>query len=220
MGLKKYLKGGKKAFTFGASFLTVVVGILAVILVLSQVTDFLGFRFYSSEETWKWIIGTAGLLLWISILICAVKSTNFMKKLILYSAAPMLFMLSAHFIMPIQTIDKKAPGAFFLKNSSRVSPGTILVVDGLVVAVCWFYKRNDIYLLNGAGELDYGLKYDDSKHRLLTVGQFKKLIEGDQGKKGVILITKTKDYVRYRPMLPKPVYEDISGCFAFVWFAR
>lgn len=219
VGLKKYLEGGKnRAFTFGASFLAVVVGVSAVVLVLSQVTDFLGLRVYSSGETWKWIIGTSGLLLWILLLICAVKSTDFMKKLILYSAAPMLFMLSAHFIMPNQALDRKAPGAFLIYNSNRVSPDNVLVTDGLVRAVCWFYKRNDVYILNGAGELDYGLKYDDSRHRLLNVGQFKKLITGNQGKKGVILIAETKDYVRYRPMLPKPVYEDISGRFAFVQF--
>ena len=219
VGLKKYLeRGEKRAFTFGASFLAVVLGVLAVIVVLSQVTDFLGFRVYSSEETWKWIIGTAGLLLWISLLICAVKSTDFMKKLILYSAAPMLFMLSAHFIMPNQTADRKAPGALLLKNSNRVRPDTVLVTKGLVGATCWFYKRNDVYLLDDRGELDYGLKYDDSKHRLLNVDQFKKLIAGDQGEKGVILITETKDYELYRPMLPKPVYEDISGRFVFVQF--
>jgi len=219
VGLKKYLEGGKKrTFTFGASFLAVVAGVLAVILVLSQATDFFGFRVYSSEETWKWIIGTAGLLLWISLLICAVKSTDFMKKLILYSAAPMFFILSAHFIMPDQTIYRKAPGSFLMNNSNRVSPDNVLVTDGPVRAVCWFYKRNDVYILNGAGELDYGLKYDDSRHRRLNVDQFKKLIEGDQGKKGVILITETKDYVRYKSILPKPVYADISGRFAFVQF--
>ena len=111
-----------------------------------------------------------------------------------------------------------APGSFLMNNSNRVSPDNVLVTDGLVRSACWFYKRNDVYILNGAGELDYGLKYDDSKHRLLTVGQFKKLIAGDQGKKGVILITETKDYIRYKPVLPKPVYEDISGRFAFVRF--
>jgi 4-amino-4-deoxy-L-arabinose transferase len=218
-GLKKYLEGGKKrAFTFGASFLAVVVGALAVILFLSQVTDFLGFRVYSPEEKWKWIIGTAGLLFWFSLLVYSIKLNDFRKKLILYSTAPMLFMLSVHFIIPNQTVDRKAPGALLLKNASRVSPDNVLVADGLAQAACWFYKRNDVYLLNGTGEFDYGLKYDDSKYRLLTVGQFKKLIEGDQGEKDVIFITETKDYELYRPMLPKTVYEDISGRFAFVQF--
>ena len=218
-GLKKYLEGEKKrAFTFGASFLAVSAGVLAVILVLSQVTDFWGFRVYRSEETWKWIIGAGGLMTWISLIICSVKATDFRKRFLLYGAAPMLLMFSAHFIMPNQTIDRKAPGSFLMNNSNRVSPDNVLVTDGLARAACWFYKRNDVYIISGAGELDYGLKYDDSKHRLLTVGQFKKLIEGDLGKKGVILITETKEYVRYRPMLPKPVYEDISERFTFVRF--
>jgi 4-amino-4-deoxy-L-arabinose transferase len=218
-GLKKYLEGQKnRAFTMGASFLSVVTGVPAVVLVLSQLTDFLGFRAYGPGETWKWVAGTAGPLLWISLIICSVKATNFRKKLILYSAAPMLFMLSTHFIMPNQIVDRKAPGALLLKNTSRVSPDTVLVADGLVQAACWFYKRDDVYLLNGAGELGYGLKYDDSKHRLLKVEQFKKLIAGEQGKKGVILIAKTKNYVRYKSMLPKPIYQEISNRFAFIQF--
>ena len=218
-GLKKYLDGGKeRAFTFGASFLAVMAGILAVILVLSQVTDFLGFRVYSSEETWKWVAGTAGLLFWLSLLVYSIKSSNFRKKLLLYSAAPMLLMFIAHFIMPKQTIDRKAPGSFLMNNSNRVSPDNILVTDGLARAACWFYKRNDVYLLDDRGELKYGLKYDDSRHRLLNVDQFKKLIAENQEEKGVILITETRSYERHRPMLTKPVYEDISGRFAFVQF--
>ena len=42
--------------------------------------------------------------------------------------------------------------------SNLVRPDTILVSDEVQVrAVCWFFKRDDVYLLAGRGELRYGL---------------------------------------------------------------
>ncbi|OEU49695.1 MAG: hypothetical protein BA861_10145, partial [Desulfobacterales bacterium S3730MH5] len=63
IGLWKYLEREKKrAFTLGASFLALVTAMLAVILIVSQVTCFPGLRAYGPEETWKWVVGVIGFL--------------------------------------------------------------------------------------------------------------------------------------------------------------
>jgi 4-amino-4-deoxy-L-arabinose transferase len=219
IGLLDYLEGGKKrAFILGFRVLAIFTGILAVALVVSQVADFIGLRAYGPSETWKWVVGAAGLMAWSGLLAYSVRLLNFKKQILLYAAAPFLFMFSAHFIMPDLSRDIKAPGEFLLSHANRVRPDSVLVANDMERAVCWFYRRDDVYLLGNGGELSYGLSYDDSGHRRLAVGQLKKLIEDSHAEKEVVLITDTEDYSRYRPLLPKPIFEDIDGRFVFAQF--
>lgn len=219
VGLQEYLQGEKRrAFTIGALSLAMVTCILAVILVVSQVTGFPGFRSYGPAEIWKWVVVAAGLMACSGLLACSVRSLNFRKQIVLFCAAPLLFMFSTQFVMPDQIKIRKAPGELLLRNFNRIRPDTILVTNDLARAVCWFYKRDDVYLLEIGGELTYGLGYDKSRHRLLTVGQLRKLIAEMEGEKQVVFITETEHYSRYRSLLPKPVFEDIDGRFVFAQF--
>jgi hypothetical protein len=71
-------------------------------------------------------------------------------------------MFCAQFVVPNQLKDGKAPGEFLRQNRHRVRPDTTLVSDNyLASAVCWCYKRRDVFLLGRSGELAYGLGYDD-----------------------------------------------------------
>lgn len=219
IGLLDYFEGPKKrAFILGVRILAILTGILAVALVVSQVADFVGLRAYGPLETWKWVLGAAGLMAWSWLLGYSVRLLNFKKQIVLCSAAPFLFMFSAHFIMPDLSRTRKAPGEFLLSHANRIRPDSVLVANGLERAVCWFYRRDDVYVVGNGGELSYGLSYDDSGHRLLAAGQLKKLIEDTHGEKEVVLITDTKHYSRYRPLLPKPIFEDIDGRFVFAQF--
>ena len=219
VGLLYYFEEGeKRAFTIGALLLAMVVGTIALTLVISQVSNFPGLRVYGPSETWKWVLGVTGLLTWTALLVRTPRVTNFQTKLVLYCTAPVLFMFIAHFILPDQSKEKKAPDNFLLRHSHRIRPDTILVSRRLVPAVCWFYKRMDIYILRNGGELNYGLSYDDSRHRLLTINQFKKLIAEAQEEKKVVLITDTDYYSHYKSLLPKPIFEDIDGQFVFAQF--
>ncbi|MFH1671920.1 MAG: phospholipid carrier-dependent glycosyltransferase [Pseudomonadota bacterium] len=220
VGLMRYLEAGKRrGFNIGALSLAMITAILAIILVASQVSDFPGFRVYGPKETWKWAFGVVGLLMWALLSVLAARSAGSRQKLIIYCAAPLLFMFSAHFIMPDQSLAKKAPGKFLLRHADKVLPDTILVSDeGMVRAVCWFSKRDDVFLLNSTGELEYGLGYDDSKRRLLTFEQFKELVGMSNREKRVVLIAKTKHYAQYRTLFPKPVFKDIDGGFVFAEF--
>ena len=220
IGLRKYIEEkGKRSFTLGTSFLAVVTGILATALVVVQVTGFMGFNLYGPSERWKCFAAVAGLMAWSGLLVCSLRSLNFKKQIVLYSAAPLLFMFSVHFIMPDLVKERKAPGEFLLSHANRIRPDSIIVTSNLVRTVCWFYRRDDVYLLVNPGELDYGLGYDDAKGRLLSVEGLKRLIEGYRGQKKVILITRADNrYVQYRSLLPKPAFEDIDGRFVFARF--
>jgi hypothetical protein len=47
----------------------------------------------------------------------------------------------------------------------------------LISSVCWTFKRDDVYLYHKAGELTYGLKREDTKHRLLSNEELRELVK-------------------------------------------
>jgi len=219
-GLLKYSAGGKrKAFTVPVYILAVVVTTLVILLILNHAMS-ADSRLYEQQETWKVVLVTIAFLTWVLLLLCAGRAADFRKMLAYFAVSPAVFMFCAQFVIPGQLIEKKSPGEFLRQHKHRISRDTILVSDNyLTSAVCWSYKRNDVRLLGRAGEFAYGLAYDDSKHRLLDIDQFKDLITTDSGEERIALITSTKRYVEYRQMLPKPVFEDIDYGFVFAEFA-
>jgi 4-amino-4-deoxy-L-arabinose transferase len=112
----------------------------------------------------------------------------------------------------------KAPGEFLLRHAQKVTPETILVSDKrLVSAVCWFYKRNDVLLID-QGELEYGLGFEDAKDRQLNIGSLRELHDKESGKKTIVLIITKKLYEKFEHLFPKAEFEDISGNSVFMQF--
>jgi 4-amino-4-deoxy-L-arabinose transferase len=220
LGLESYLRQGKsRAFTAGALTVAVGAGLLAFALTLSQLTSFPGIRLYGPSESWKWVLGVAGLLLWGVISATAVKVRALGPRLVICCVAPALSLFSAQFLMPELSIERKAPGEFLTQQKDRVGPGTVVVsTDDPVRAVCWFYKRDDVFLVGDPGELAYGLGYPDSRKRLLTVDEFRDLIHDSRGKKHVVFITKTDAYPYYRRELPEPSFERKNSRFVFAQY--
>ncbi|MEJ2657124.1 MAG: phospholipid carrier-dependent glycosyltransferase, partial [Desulfobacterales bacterium] len=217
MGLKKYLEtGGKKIFSVGVSSLALLAAILTAALIAVQIVGFKGFKPYA--QTWKWGFGALGFMMFAFLLIAAAKTRDPKTKLILVVGAPLLILFSSNFMMPDPTIEHKAPGAFLLAHEDRVKTNTLLVADeDPMGAVCWFYKRDDVYLIGGGGEVSYGLGYQDAKHRSLNLEQFKDLVIRTTGKDQVVLIAKSKKYAQWKQHLPEPAYEDSSGKGGYVF---
>jgi 4-amino-4-deoxy-L-arabinose transferase len=217
LGLDRYVRQKKSAaFTAGALALSVTAAIVALALTLSQLSGFPGIRLYGHSETWKWILGAIGLIAWSGISAASVKARGSTRKLALCCAAPVLLLLSAQFLMPDLSIERKAPGEFLLSQQHKVGPDTLIVsTDDPVRAVCWFYKRNDVFLVGDPGELTYGVRYPDSRSRRLTLDQFRDLIRENRGKKRLVFITKTDTYDDYRRQVPEPSFEYKNSRFVF-----
>lgn len=217
IGVQSYVKrGGRRAFTIGALLLALMTTILAITLLVVQVADFEGFRPYT--QTWKWVLALAGFLSWTLFLLFSVRESKYPKKIMLFGLAPILFMFSANFIMPDLIMEHKAPGEFLIHHSNRVRPDTILVSgQDPVRAVCWFYKRSDVYLLEAGGELSYGLHFEDSRHRMLNLDQFREVVLKNRGTGRVTLVAKARKYKNWKQSLPEPVFEDCNGNGGFVF---
>jgi 4-amino-4-deoxy-L-arabinose transferase len=218
-GLLNYFAGERRrAFTVGVYTVAVIVAALVIVLLLHQ-TMHAGSRLYGQQETWKAGLVAIAFLAWVLFLHCAGRATDFRRKLAYFAIGPAVFMLCVHFAIPEQLMEKKTPGELLRQHKDRISQDTILVSDDyLAPAVCWSYKRKDVYLLDKAGEFAYGLGYDNSKHRLLDVDHLKELITENTGNGCVTLITFTKRYIEYEHLLPKPAFKDINHGFLFAEF--
>jgi 4-amino-4-deoxy-L-arabinose transferase len=152
------------------------------------------------------------------LLISAVRTSNSKARLILVGCAPLLVLFGSNFIMPDLTLEHKAPGTFLLKNAHKIRTDTVLVSDeDPMGAVCWFYKRDNVYLIEGGGEVSYGLNYEDAKYRSLNLKQFKDLVFQNAEKGRVVLIAKSRKYRQWKQNLPKPLYEDSNGKGGYVF---
>jgi 4-amino-4-deoxy-L-arabinose transferase len=73
----------------------------------------------------------------------------------MYVALGMMFFLTViQWTLPDDTIEHKAPGDLLIRNADRVTPETVLVsLEDPLRAVCWYYRRSDVFQLGGGGEL-------------------------------------------------------------------
>ncbi len=188
--------------------------ILALGLLIFQVTDFHNLKPYANGTYWIVVLSllTCSLIMGIAIV-----SSGMRKKIILFAVAPMIFMFCANFAYPDKVILHQAPGSFLLKHADKIHPDTVLV-SGLTPAraVCWYYKRNDVYLIGDAGELSYGLRYDDASHRQLDIKTLNALIRQNQGR--VVLVAEADHFKKWRPVLPSPQFIDQNGEYVFSIF--
>jgi 4-amino-4-deoxy-L-arabinose transferase len=204
-----------RAFQGGVVTLLVLFSAILLGLIVIQVTGIGGFIPY--VHSWKTIAAVLGLTGFIVCLYLSLKKTTFGRKLLFITFGTTLFLCTMQFVLPDDTIEHKAPGALLLKNASRVLPETVLVsLEDPLRAVCWFYKRSDVFQLGGGGELAYGFGYPDGRHRLLDEANFLDLTHRHERGR-VVLVGKSKHYRNWKDKLPPPVYEDTSGPGGYVF---
>jgi 4-amino-4-deoxy-L-arabinose transferase len=202
-GLDQYFEtGGKSVFNAGGKSLALLIIGVAVALIGVQSFGFKGFKPYF--QSWKWALSVAGLITFAYLLFVACRKTEYKKKIAFYAVSPIFIIFSTPFILPGVTLQIKTPGKILLQYSNLVHPDTILVSDeNQVRAVCWFYKRNDVYVVGAAGELRYGFTYKDSKKRLLTIDGFNTLVKRNPGR--IVAVFNFQQYQSWKEKLPKPL---------------
>jgi len=131
--------------------------------------------------------------------------------------APLLIFFVGHFTIPDLTIESKSPGVLLERHKQDIADGDVILSDeNSIRAVCWYFERNDVFLIEGAGELDYGLTYADAAGRLLDMQSAADLIKRNPGR--TVLVARVKSISRWRDQLPKPAYQDDSGPKGYVYW--
>ncbi len=214
-GLLQYLEGNeRRKFSFGAFYFAGLFAVCAVALITVQTVGWGGFQPYGENETWKWVTAALCLSACGIFAAFAARSSNLNKMLFWYCSCPLFLMLCGPFIIPQTTLSEKAPGELLVRNAHRVKPDSIIIADEAAKAVCWFYRRSDVFLFSSPGELRYGLTYNDASDRFLRTADLSALVtSADKGR--VVIIFEATSARQFRFFLPKPAYEDTDGKLVF-----
>ena len=168
------------------------------------------------SRSWKWLLLINGLVIMILVILSALRCGEKTRKLFLFGLAPVALLLIAHFTIPSLALKMKAPAALLNRHVTDIHPDTfILSGEEIARAVCWYFKRDDVYLVERAGELQYGLDYAEARHRLLSPLEAGEFIRKHPGR--VALIAGHKEYARWQPFLPQLVSVDSSGNRGYIF---
>jgi 4-amino-4-deoxy-L-arabinose transferase len=221
IGLREYFEAGKRrAFSVSAWILAAVAGFAGVALLSSQMLLNEEIRLYESGEEIKWTVAALGAFAWAFLVVLSIKTRDHRKSLAFYCAGMVTFFFIVNFVVPSREIDIRAPGELLERNRISVTPEAVVVSDDTVIrAVCWFFKRNDVLVLERAGELTYGLEKETARPgRFLTIDAFKRVLEENSGKNPVVLVLKRNHYQEYEPELPPPLHTDMDRRFMVAVF--
>jgi 4-amino-4-deoxy-L-arabinose transferase len=180
-GLLEYFRSDRiKIFNVTAKVMMILLLIAAVGFALFQtIADSGAFTgLYRPVERWKWILACVTAIIWAFCLFKTYHAKEYRTKLILMLSGPVLVFFLSHFIIPDFILEGKAQGMFLGQFKDRVKPGmTIVAHPNVMHAVAWEFKNKDILFYTHGGELEEGLKYDDSKARMISPQQLKKILK-------------------------------------------
>ena len=174
----------ERRFSGGAYANLAFFAILLLAFLYVQFSGFGGAPVYL--QRWKSILILDAFVFFGMFCAWAIGTLRFAKKMIGVALSPLLFFLAIHVLIPDLTVEMKMPGGFLEKHRPAIGRDTIVVTDDDTVgAVCWYLKRDDVYVLGSAGELDYGFAHG-ARERNIDVAQFFELVDRHPG--DVVLI--------------------------------
>ncbi|MCF6177508.1 MAG: glycosyltransferase family 39 protein [Victivallaceae bacterium] len=174
---------------------------------------------FSSSEWWKLGSIIIILALGVSVLIRALKINNSRKKIYYFMAGVSALFIISMIAIPRIALAAKTPGYILLKQQKLINAQTVIATEhSLARDLCWFYKRNNIYLLFSVNEFGYGINYSEqTKKRLIRKGEFRTFAQKHTGNLVVILTRKhyQKYLIKYS-LLSQPKQVIFSNSLAFL----
>ena len=216
-GLLHVLKKDEQniSFRWGTIGTAMLFALVLLAFLYVQFFGYHGFRPYS--QPWKAVMAVNALVFMILSCGWAFRSRERIKKMIYFGLSPFLLFLTVHFVLPDRPVKEKTPGILLERYSQGIAHDTTIISDvDAIGAVCWYLKRSDVYVLWRAGELTYGLAYEDAAGRILDTQSAVRRIDSNRGK--TVLVAQVKRVKRWQDKLPKPIYHDDSGPSGYVFW--
>ncbi len=213
-GLTQVLKKeNSRLFQWGVAITGSLFGMILLALIYVQISNYGAFHMFN--RAWKVTMVVNGLVFMVFFCFWSMRSQGGKTRIMRLGFAPLLLLFLGHFAIPDCVIVRNAPDRLLQNHQDGINPDTIIIACEEAFGVaCWNLKRDDIYLLNQAGELTYGLRYGDAAGRLLDVNSARRMI--DQNRGNTVLIARTERILKLSNELPVPVYQDDSGPEGFV----
>ncbi|KFA98954.1 lipid IV(A) 4-amino-4-deoxy-L-arabinosyltransferase [Vibrio sp. ER1A] len=178
-GIIKAYNSKAKGLTIGS----IINGLFfATVAITLMVMFFMGKLPLDESESYRPWIALFILGFWATCAFYAAKAKAFEHKFAAYMVSPLALFALFSTVVPNTTIDSKMPARFMEQLAPKVTDDMVLIADypDTMSALNWYLKRSDVYLTKAMGEVDYGLKYDDSKHRYIEWNQLDDFIKEKQ----------------------------------------
>jgi 4-amino-4-deoxy-L-arabinose transferase len=190
VGLERYLAAGRRR-AFAAGSAVIALGFCAgiALVVLAQRGTLDPALFAPDESLMLWLF-VACLVGGLAAAIVALVSRSVGVRLLAIAASGIALLAPLQLsLLPQWTLDSKAPSAF-LAAEIPMTDDTILISDGsLFGAVAWSFKRDDVYVVT-KGEIEYGLEYPESRHRLLDDAAFESLLTENRNRRDIVVVVR------------------------------
>lgn len=192
IGIYKYVIAEKNvrlinhtALAFAGALLLAAVG-----FTVQQFTAIGGRTLYVQGELWKWLIVViAGMFCMIGFLLVRFEK-DYWNKVLFFVASFLPVILAAHFILPNMIIERKVPSVMLSGIRQSIPKGMEIVShQNPFQAVCWEFKRDDVWIVMEQGEIAYGLQNHETD-RFLDQDAFHALLNRSvgPGKPGLLLV--------------------------------
>jgi len=189
IGLHQYLNLDRRKLVNLATIVNGVIFLLLLTaLILSKTIP--AIRDVYSDEYGKFALISGALLAGIvmSGLALFCKSNRNLMVLIISMFFPVLF--AFHMAIPIATYKHKAPGLLLEQYKHLATEDAVIITSSLLIrAVSWYFKRQDIYLME-KGEVEYGLNYPDSQYKFLNMDSMTRLVDENIHEQPLLFICK------------------------------
>lgn len=191
-----------------------VLAVTAVVLITAQIVFSTGFRIkhfeglYGKDELFKFTLVIAAIALWCSLLWMAINAKDLKKKIAFFALGPLGCFFAWNAAVPNLALDVKAPERILMKHAAMITPDTMLVsYKNLLTSICWYYKRDDVYIYSKAGELEYGISKPDSVHRLLSKEDFEAKVQATPRQR-IFIILESPRLIKELPVSTDGVIEN------------
>jgi 4-amino-4-deoxy-L-arabinose transferase len=214
-GLDNFLARNKPGrIDLAMKILLTVLAVAAGIAIIAQIafsTNMIKIKnfdgLYGKDELFKFILAIAAIALWGSLLWMAVRAKDLKKKIIYFALGPLGCFFAWNAAVPNLVLDLKAPERILMKHAGLATPDTTLVsYKNLLTSICWYYKRDNVYIYGKAGELEYGINKPDSVHRLLSKEDFAAKVQATPRRK-ILIIIESPRLIKELPASPDGVFE-------------
>ena len=215
LGLLRYFEsGGRRAFAWAARALAAGLAVGTVALVIAGIGRLKGFP-YGEGEGWKWALGAAALAALAALAWLAARQRDARRGVLLFGVAPLFATIVIHFIVPRAIEDSRYPAQLLSRHAARVAPGApVFSRPEKLTAACWYFRRSDVFILGPPGEMRYGLRHDDAKHRALSDEDFARYVARCAPGTVITVVASPSSYREHlEGMMPVPdLKEEGGGC--------
>ncbi|WP_372881368.1 lipid IV(A) 4-amino-4-deoxy-L-arabinosyltransferase [Psychromonas sp.] len=217
VGLSSAYQKQTRGFKWGSVVNAIVMALIASAFLILYYLGYLPLE--QGEHYRPWLAFTA-FSFWALFACLAIRTTTLEAKICCYSMMPVGLFLFFWASIPNLSINSKMPAAFIEELKPYVTEKTILLADhpSTMSALNWYLQRNDVYLLNSKGELEYGLSYPDAADRFITQQQLAEFIKTKQNNSTLLIFMRGS-------ALPETQLPGISkrfqrGRFSAYYFAK